>query len=164
MEHLIICMLIWALVMVTIPLQRMIKLRSVIFISILWMVVLDNLSARLGYYSYEQSLLSIGRAPVFQLLVYPGVGLLMTNWLTEKPMSKLYAIITVACTFSVTQFFYLKKGAFQFGSFDAVLCFIYNIAALSVFIWLTLAVTGEQIIYNGKKTREIIKAPDPNRV
>ncbi|MTV50419.1 hypothetical protein GJ688_15750 [Heliobacillus mobilis] len=122
-----------------------------------WMIFLDNLSSYLGFYSFEHVLIPIGRASLFQLLAYSGIGILMINWLTKSSISKLISVTSVAAVFSILQYAYIQRGAFKYGSFDMIFSVIYSIAALSLFIWLSLAIVGEDKVYSGKKTRDIIK-------
>ncbi|MBP3953661.1 hypothetical protein [Bacillus suaedae] len=156
MEHLIVCIIIWTLTFIIVPLKRIFELKRIIFISIILMTFLDNISFYLGYYSYEQILFPIGKASFFHLLVCAGVGILMVNWLTKESITKLISILTVANVFSLLLYFYNHYGAFRFGSFTYSFTFIYFIAALSTFIWLVLIFVDENTIYEGKKTREII--------
>jgi hypothetical protein len=155
--HLTVCIIIWALLLLIVPFQRIKALWPVMVISILWMVLIDNLMTSLGYYSFENNWLPIGRVSVFQLFAYAGVGVLMVNWLNDKPASKLGAILVVAILFSLLTYFYGQAGAFRLERFDAVVYFVYCIAALSVYLWLTLTIAGEQRIYAGSsKTRGFI--------
>ena len=156
MAHLVVCVFVWALTFLIVPFRRVRTLWRVAVLSILWMIAVDNLMTDLGYYSFESNWLPVGRVSAFQLAAYAGVGVLMVNWLTEKPLSKLLTILTVAMTFSLLGYFYGQAGAFRLGRFDAVGHFIYCIAALSVFLWLALAVTGEQRTDTGRRTRGVI--------
>jgi len=157
MEHLLVCIIIWSIVFIVIPLNRILALRAALMVSIVWMIFLDNLSAYLGFYSFEHTLVPIGRASLFQLLAYAGIGILMLNWLTEYSLSKLYSVTAVTASFSILQYIYIQRGAFRYGSFDMVFSLIYSIAALSIFIWLSLAIVGENKVYSGKKTRDALK-------
>lgn len=157
MEQLIVCMIVWLMVFLLIPLDRVKELRSVIFVSIIWMIFVDNISAYLGYYRYLHVLIPIGKASLFQLLAYPGIGLLMINWLNEDSSTKLFSVLFVASSFTLLQYIYIRLGAFSYGSFDMILSFIHSIAALSIFVWLSLLVASEKKVYSGNKTREIVK-------
>lgn len=156
MEHLLVCIIIWGLAFLLILRNRIINLKYVIILSVVWMLFLDNLSSYLGFYSFERTLVPIGRASLFQLLAYAGIGILMMNWLTQDPISKLLSIATVAASFSILQYIYIQRGAFRFGSFDMIFSLIYSIAALSIYVWLSLAIVGEHKVYSGKKTRDIM--------
>lgn len=160
MVHAIVCAIIWLLTILLVPFKRIFQLRSAILISIVWMIFVDNMAAYLGYYSYENNLISIGKASLFQLVGVSGIGILMINWLKEAPMSKLLSILTIAAAFSIVQYVYIQYGAFGYGRLDMVLTYIFNIAALSVFLWVTLAAV-ERKIYSGEKTRAIMKGPNP---
>ncbi|WP_170292069.1 hypothetical protein [Heliobacterium mobile] len=157
MEHLVVSIIIWSLVLIIIPMKRIFELRYAVYVSMVWMIFLDNLSSYLGFYSFEHVLIPIGRASLFQLLAYSGIGILMINWLTKSSISKLISVTSVAAVFSILQYAYIQRGAFKYGSFDMIFSVIYSIAALSLFIWLSLAIVGEDKVYSGKKTRDIIK-------
>ncbi len=157
MEYLIVCIIAWTLVFITIPLDRIKELYLVVIISIIWMIFIDNASVYLGYYSFEHILISVGKASLFQLFAYAGVGVLMINWLTEYSITKLFSVINVAMAFTLLQYIYIQTGALKYGSFDMILSFIHNTAALSMFVWLSLYIVGEDKVYLGNKTKPIIK-------
>jgi len=154
MEHLILFIVVWLLVFIIVPLDRIKELRYVAVVSIVWMIFVDNLSAYLGYYSYQHTLIPIGRASLFQLLALAGIGILMINWLEESSLTKLLAVLIVAISFVALQYIYIQRGAFSYGSFDMLMSFIHSIAALSIFVWVSLAVVGEERVYNKNKIRE----------
>ena len=154
MEHLILFIGVWLLVFIIVPLDRIKELRYVAVVSIVWMIFVDNLSAYLGYYSYQHTLIPIGRASLFQLLALAGIGILMINWLEESSLTKLLAVLIVALSFVALQYIYIQRGAFSYGSFDMLMSFIHSIAALSIFVWVSLAVVGEERVYNKNKIRE----------
>lgn len=158
MVHAVICAIIWAVTILLIPFKRIWQLRYAVMISIVWMIFVDNLAARLDYYSYEDIMIPVGRASLLQLLGVSGIGILMINWLREGAGTKLLSILTVASAFSVVQFLYLQYGAFRYERFDMTVCFIFNIAALSVYLWMTLTVV-EGTLYIGEKTRGLMFSP-----
>lgn len=153
MDQLMIFLIVWSVVIILIPFERIRELSIVAVIAWMWMVFVDNASTALGYYSYQSSLISIGKAPLFQNLAEAGIGILMINWLRENSMTKLLEVFTVALGFVLLHSMYIERGTFSYGSFDPVLDFIHHVAALSVFIWLSLLVTGEDKVYFGKKFR-----------
>ncbi|MCX7749613.1 MAG: hypothetical protein N2645_22375 [Clostridia bacterium] len=153
MEFFILCAIVWLAVFIFIPLERIKELSIAAVIAFIWMVFVDNISANLGYYSYQHTALSIGRAPVFQNLAEGGLGILMINWLKENSLTKLLAVFIMGIMFVFVQNIYIQRGVFSFGSFDMILNFIHHIAALSIFVWLSLAVVGERKVYSGNKSR-----------
>jgi len=78
----------------------------------------------------------------------------MINWLEESSLTKLLAVLIVALSFVALQYIYIQRGAFSYGSFDMLMSFIHSIAALSIFVWVSLAVVGEERVYNKNKIRE----------
>jgi uncharacterized membrane protein YfcA len=151
MEHLILFIIVWLLVLILVPLDRIKELRYVAAVSIVWMVFIDNISAYLGYYSYQHILIPIGRASFFQLLALAGIGILMINWLDESSLSKLVSVLIVAMSFIALQYIYIHRGAFSYGTFDIMLSFIHSTAALSIFVWMSLAIVGEEKVYYRNK-------------
>lgn len=153
MEHFILFATVWLLVFILVPLDRIKSLRYVAVVSIIWMIFIDNISSYLGYYSYQHILIPVGKASLFQLLAYAGIGILMINWLKESSFTKLITVLIVALSLIILQYIYIQRGAFSYGSFDVSLSFIHSIAALSIFVWLSLAVVGEEKVYFGNKLR-----------
>lgn len=157
MEHLLLSMIIWLTVFILIPFSRIKELSIVFLVSIIWMIFVDNISIGLGYYNYHNILIPIGKTPLFHLLALSGIGMLMINWLKENSFTKLLAVLIVTIVFLLLQSIYIKTGAFSYGSFDILLSSIHSIAALSIFVWLSLASVGEQKVYSGHKSRVRIK-------
>lgn len=153
MEHFIFFVIVWIIVFISLPLDRIKELRYSAVVSILWMIFVDNISSYLGYYSYQHILIPIGRASLFQLLALAGIGFLMLNWTDENSLSKLMAVLIVAIAFLALQYIYIRLGAFSYGSFDAMLSFIHSVAALSVFVWTSLVVIGEEKVYGGNRKK-----------
>lgn len=153
MEQIIFFIIVWSIVFLVIPLERVKELSIVAFVAFTWMVFVDNISTYLGYYSYQNSLFSLGKAPLFQNLAEAGIGILMINWLKENSFVKLFEVIIVGISFVILHSIYIQRGTFLYGSFNSVLNFIHHIAALSIFLWLSLAIIGEQKVYKGNKSR-----------
>lgn len=159
MEQAVLCIIIWIIVFLTIPFDRVKELSIVAVIAFIWMVFVDNASTSLAYYSYQNSLISIGRASLFQNLFEAGLGIIIINWLKENSLTKLFAVIIAGMGFIVLQNIYIQRGIFTYGSFDNTLNLIHHIAALSIFIWLSLAIVGEQKVYSGNKSRIRTRQP-----
>lgn len=151
MEQIIILVLVWAFIFIVIPFERIKLLFLAAIIGFVWMTFIDNIAANLGYYKYLNSPFIIGRAPVFQNLIEAGLGILMINWLTEKSYTKLIAVFTAAFGFVGLHAFYVQRGLFSFGTFDQLLNFIFHIAALSIFTWVSLGIIGERKVYSGQR-------------
>lgn len=153
MEQLILSIIIWIIVFLIIPFDRIKQLSIVAVIAFIWMVFVDNISAHLGYYSYQNSIMSLGNASFFQNLLEAGLGIIIINWLKENSLTKLLAVLFTAIIFLVIQNFYIHRDVFIYGTFDNALNFIQKIAALSIFIWLSLVAVGEQKVYSGNKSK-----------
>ncbi|TYQ17979.1 UNVERIFIED_CONTAM: hypothetical protein Cloal_0374 [Acetivibrio alkalicellulosi] len=153
MEHIIFCVVVWSIVFILIPFSRVKELGVVILVSIVWMIFVDNISTLLGYYNYHNLILPVGTTSLFHLIALSGVGILMVNWLKENSFSKLLAVFTVGLSFSILQGIYVRTGAFSYGKFDVMLGFVHSIAALSIFLWLSLGIVGEEKVYSGHKSR-----------
>jgi hypothetical protein len=157
MESLILCIIVWAVVFILLPLNRIRDLSAAAIIAFVWMIFVDNVSITLGYYRYQHTLIAIGRAPLFQNLAEAGLGILMLNWLTESPLSKLSAVLIMAVSFVMVHTVFIQRGVFTLGRLDMTLNFIHHIAALSIFLWISLAAVGEQTIYTGNTVRRRIR-------
>lgn len=157
MEYFIVCIAIWLLTFLLIPVKRVFMLRRAVVVSVVWMIFVDNMAANLDYYRYTSGALYVGQAPLFHLLGISGVGVLMLNWLDERPRTKLLSIFVVASAFSVLQYAYSRMGAFRLVRFDDGLCFVFNVAALSIFVWLSLIFVGENKIADDHRTRSMIQ-------
>jgi hypothetical protein len=154
MDHLILCIFVWLIVFIVIPIERVKELRYAAVVSIIWMIFVDNISSYLGFYHYERILIPVGRASLFQLIAYSGIGIFMINWLKESSFSKLISVVIVAFSFLILQYIYILRGAFTYGTFNVTLSLIHSIAALSIFVWLSLSIIGEETVYNGNKIRK----------
>jgi hypothetical protein len=75
----------------------------------------------------------------------------MINWLEESSLSKLIVVLIGAMSFISVQYVYISKGAFTYGTFDMMLSFIHSTSALSIFVWMCLAIVGEDKVYYRNK-------------
>lgn len=156
MESLVLCLMVWGVVLALLPSSRIRQLGVAGVIAFVWMIFVDNVSTVLGYYSYTKILLPIGRAPFFQNLAEAGIGILLLNWLSRSPLSKLAAILIAGILFVVVHSVYMQRGAFTLGRLDMTLNFIHHVAALTVFMGLSLTAVGEETIYSGRRVRRKI--------
>lgn len=153
MEHLILAVIGWVLVFVLVPAQRVREIFMAAVIAFIWAIIVNNISVALNYYRFNHVLLYIGYAPVFHAMASAAVGLLMINWLTKNPLSKLASSVLASILLTVMRGIYARLDAFEYGRFDSVISFIHSLAAFSIFIWVASAVIGEARIYNGIKSR-----------
>lgn len=153
MEHFILAIIAWIVVFSVLPFERIRELSAVAIIAFVWRILVDNICVYLGYYRYGHILIPIGYASFFQSLASAAMGILMINWLNEKSISKILSVLLVSTGLSVMESIYIPRGAFAYGRFDATISFIQNVAALSIFVWLSLAFSGEKRVYSGIKSR-----------
>ncbi|MBC7765159.1 MAG: hypothetical protein H7Y41_01650 [Hyphomonadaceae bacterium] len=153
MEHAILAVVLWVVVIAIIPFERIKALSAVAIVAFILRILVDNIAVGLDFYRYQHILIPIGNAPFFEALGSAAMGVFMINWLTEKSSSKIFAVFLVSIGLSIMQYTYIQLGAFAYGRYDTVLNFIQSVAVLSIFVWLSLAVVGEHKVYSGNKSR-----------
>lgn len=153
MEHFILAIILWAVVFIVLPFERIRELSAAAIIAFVWRVLIDNICVSLGYYRYGHTLIPIGYASLFQSLAAAAMGILMVNWLNEKSSSKILSVSLVSIGLSILENIYIQRGAFLYVRFDSTISFIQSIASLSIFVWLSLAFIGEKRVYSGIKSR-----------
>lgn len=153
MEYLVLAVIGWAAVIILLPMERIKELIMVPVTAFIWMVVVTNYSVAQNYYRYYHTLIPIGHAPLFQALAAAAIGLLMINWLTESPLSKLISSVLTSIFLAVLRTVYVQLGAFKYIRFDSAMGFSQTLAFLSLFIWISLAVAGQEKVYGGVKSR-----------
>lgn len=153
MEYLVLAVVGWAAVIILLPMERIKELIMVPVIALIWMVIVTNFSVGMNYYRYTRMIVPIGYAPLYQAIAAGSIGILMVNWLTESPLSKLASTVITSVFLAVLRSVYVQLGAFRYGRFDQIMGFYETLAVLSIFIWLSLAVVGQEKVYRGIKSR-----------
>ncbi|KUO77250.1 MAG: hypothetical protein APF77_01225 [Clostridia bacterium BRH_c25] len=153
MEYLVLAIIGWAIIFILIPIQRIKELISVPLIAFIWIVIVDHTSVALNYYRYTHTLIPIGNASFFQSLAASSVGLLMINWLTESPLSKFISTLLGTAGLAALENIYIQLEAFKYGRFDTIISALHSYAAFAAFIWITLAIVGQEKVYSGIRSR-----------
>lgn len=108
MEYLVLAVNGWAVVITLIPLEIIRDLIMVPVIAFIWIVIVDNIYVALNYYRFTHALISIGYSPLFQSLAAAAVGMLMINWLTPHPLSKLASSLLASAFLVVVREVYVQ--------------------------------------------------------
>lgn len=156
MDNRIWAAIVWALVLIFIPFNRIKELWPVALIAMIWIFIVEYVFINLGYYQFTRGILQIGGIPFFHLVGAAGGGILLLNWIQRNPLLKILFVALASGFFSFLEYMYIKKGAFEYlNAFNPFLSYIQSIAMVSIFVWLSIAIVGEEIIYSGNKTRFI---------
>jgi hypothetical protein len=154
MENLFFAIVLWFLVIVIIPFERIKNLRKTIVISIILLFILEILFTRLGYYRFHNYYLGIAGIPVFYLTGGAAGGLLLVNWIDRSILKNVFIIFFFGTLLLFAEIIFVLRGAFEhLNGWNFMFSFILDFAGLSLLVWLSLAITGSELIYNGKKSR-----------
>lgn len=81
------------------------------------------------------------------------------NWMPRRPLYKVFLVAAAAGFFSLSEFVFMKFGAFVYGhGFIPLISYIHSFAMLSILAWLCLDVVGEETIYGVRKSRFWLKS------
>lgn len=154
MENLVWAIILWGAVFILIPVKRIKQLLPAAAVTFVWFFTVNYLFIGLGYYRFTHILISFLDVPLIQAVGGAGGGILLVNWLTPSPLSKLGMLLAASSFFSLSEYVFRLFGAFLYGhGFSPLLSFIHNLAMISILIWLCLEAVGKENIYNGPKTR-----------
>lgn len=154
MENLVWAIILWAAVFVLVPVKRIKQLLPAAAITFVWFFTVNYFFINLGYYRFTHVLISFLGVPLIQVIGGAAGGILLVNWLTSSPLSKLAALLAGGSFFSLSEYVFRLFGAFVYGhGFSPLISFIHSLAMISILIWLCLAAVGEENIYHGHKTR-----------
>jgi hypothetical protein len=153
LENLIWATILWAAVLTLIPFERIKELWPVAVLSALWLFIVNYFSIKLGYFEFTKYFVLISGVPPFHIIGGAAGGLLLINFLPRKPLNKIFLIIIASVFIYLSEYIFGRLGAFEYGTFNSITSFIQIIAAFSILIWLSLALLGEEKIYNGNKIR-----------
>lgn len=158
MENLIWAIILWALVLILIPLERLKELWLVGVISFVWFYVIQYIFINLGYYRYTHILLSIGGVPLIQTIGASAGGILLMNWMQRNQLYKILLVGFFSGLLVLSVHVFEGFDAFTYlGGFNHTLDFVLNVAGLSILVWMSLALVGEETIYQAENKTRFIK-------
>lgn len=154
MENLVWAITIWLAVFILVPLKRIRKLLPVVGITFIWFFFINYLFISWGYYRFTHIIISFLDVPLLQAMGGAGGGILLVNWLTPSPISKILMVIAASSFFSLSEYIFRQFNAFVYGNgFSPLISFVNSLAMISILVWLCLGVMGEENIYHGNKSR-----------
>lgn len=156
MESIIWAIVLWLLVIILIPVERIKQLWPVAIISFVWMFVLNYTFVRFGYYQFTNQFAMIGGIPLLIPIGGSAGGVLLMNWMPRNPLYKLLFVLVFAGFLHLGTTIFMKLDAFMM-FFNHFLHFAVNIAGVSILVFLSFAFVDEEKIYEGNKIRFNIK-------
>ncbi|ACV64608.1 hypothetical protein Dtox_3915 [Desulfofarcimen acetoxidans DSM 771] len=154
MENLFWSIMLWLLVFLLIPIQRVKKLWPVAVISFIWLFILEYIFTYLGYYRFVNGFAYIASIPLFHMVGGAAGGILLVNWMQRNPLYKILLISLFSGLLSISEYIMVYFGAFKhLHDFNFLISYVLNIAGLSFLTWFSIAAVGEDTIYKGNKTR-----------
>lgn len=158
MENLVWAVTLWLLVFLLIPLERLKDLWLVGVISFIWFFVIQFFFIAWGYYKFTEILISVAGVPLIQTIGASAGGILLMNWMQRNPWYKVALVAGFSGLLSLSEYIFIRLNVFVYGNgFNPLISFIHSIAALSILVWVTLALVGQEKIYGGNKTRFVKK-------
>nr|MDA8228015.1 hypothetical protein [Desulfitobacterium hafniense] len=111
---------------------------------------------QLRYYQFYNAILPIGGVPILHLIGGAGGGILLMNWMQRNHLYNIVLIFFFSGLLSLSALIHIYYGAMVHStSFTHLEEFVLNIAGLSVLVLVSLAIIGEERIYEGDKMRFI---------
>ncbi|MDD4237070.1 MAG: hypothetical protein PHT62_00745 [Desulfotomaculaceae bacterium] len=154
MEYLVWAVVLWLLVFTLVPFDRFKLLWPVVVIATLLLFAMNFTFIQLGYYHFTKSAPAIFGVPLFVLVGGAGGGVLLMNWMQRNSFYKMLLVLVFSGLLVLATEVFIRTGAFEMqNGFNQILHYFINVAGLSILVWLSLAVTGEEIIYEGRKAK-----------
>lgn len=146
--------ILWSIVFILVPVERIKQIWPVAIVSFVWLFVLDYIFVMLGYYNFINVVWAVGGIPLIYIVGGSAGGLLMMNWLPRRSLYKVFVVLFFSGLLSVSAYVFELLGAFTLGKgYNHLINYIFNTAGLSLLVWLSLEFVNEEIIYSGNKTR-----------
>ena len=154
MENLIWATLLWLLVFILIPFDRIKTIWPAAVISMVLGFLLNYAFIQWGYWEFTRYLVLIAGVPPFHVLGIGAGGILFVNWIKRDFVNKVIVVVFWSVLLTLAEFIMIYVDAYQFlKGFNYTLAFIRNVAGLSFSVWLSIMLLGEEKVYGGKKTR-----------
>lgn len=156
MENILWVVSLWLLVFILIPIERIKVLWPVAVISFIWMFIMNYTFIHLGYYEFTKMVFPVAGVPLLIPLGGAAGGVLLMNWMQPKPLYKVLIVLIFAGFMNLASSIFMWRDAFMMmKGFNHFLHYVVNVAGVSILVWLSLALVGEEKIYRGNKTRFI---------
>ncbi|MCL5781127.1 MAG: hypothetical protein M1119_09605 [Firmicutes bacterium] len=156
MENIIWAVALWLLVFIIIPMERIRQIWPAAVLAAVWMFILNYIFISLGYYQFTRYIVTIGGVPLFHLIGSAAGGGAIDQLGGEKFLIKVLIVVVFAGLLNLASTLFMMLGAFKMlDGFNHVLHFSINVAGVSLLVWLSLALLGEEKVYEGNKTRYI---------
>jgi len=148
---------LWILVFILLPLERIKILWPVAVVSFIWMFALNYTFIQLGYYQFTKYILVVGGVPVLVPIGGAAGGILLINWIQRSAWFKIVLVLVFSGILNLATTVFMWFDAFKMlHGFNHFLHFVVNVAGISILVWLSLALVDNEKIYNDKdKTRFI---------
>lgn len=154
MESIVWAVALWLLVFILIPYDRVKQIWPVAAISFVWMFFLNYLFVRLGYYMFMHKVLAVGGVPIPIPVGGAAGGILLMNWMQRKQLYKILIVLIFAGFLNLASVVFMRFNAFMMlHGFNHFLHYVVNVAGISILVWLSLALVGEEKIYEGNRLR-----------
>lgn len=154
LEHIIWAATTWLLLLIFVPIERIKKIWVVGLVSLIWFFIINYVFIQLGYYRFSHITMSIGGIPLIHLIGSAAGGMLLLNWMTREAIYK--PLITAFFSGLLTLSDYLHViygGIIHSDKFTILFDYVLNFAGLSALVWICIALVGEEVIYQGNRTR-----------
>lgn len=156
MENILWIVSLWLLVFILIPMERIKLLWPVSIISFVWMFTLNYIFIHLGYYDFTKSILPVAGVPLLIPLGGAAGGILLMNWMHPNPLYKVLIVLLFSGFMNIASSIFMWRDAFMMmNGFNHFLHYVVNVAGVSILVFLSLALVGEEKIYTGNKIRFI---------
>lgn len=153
MENLIWAIVLWSLVIILIPVERIKKLWPIGILSFFWMFFLNYTFIKLIYYAYTKYLFVVAGVPPLAILGGAAGGILLMNFMQRNPLHKVLVVLLFSGFLSLASELFIRLGAFKMLSgFDHVLHYTVNTSGIAILVWLSFALVGDERIYEGRRT------------
>ncbi|OPX86321.1 MAG: hypothetical protein A4E53_03231 [Pelotomaculum sp. PtaB.Bin104] len=158
MENLVWAILLWALVFILIPIERIKILWPVAVAAPILLFIIDYIFVKLGYFQFTKFLVLIAGVPPFHLLGGSAGALLLMNWMQKNPLIKVLLVASFSGLLVLSAHLFETLDAFTYLSgFNHILDYVLNVAGLSVLVWVSLALVDEDRLYFGENKTNFIR-------
>lgn len=158
MENLIWAILLWALVFILIPLNRVKEIWPAAVIAMVLGFIMNYIFIQWGYWRFTHYFVLLAGVPPFHVLGIGAGGILVVNWIQRDILNKLTVVVFSSVLMTLAELVMIGLNAYEFlKGFNYILAFIRNVAGLSFLVWFSIMLIGQERIYGGEKSRFSIR-------